>query len=159
MNATNHYQTMLLDPEADGALVKSAYKVLSRRYHPDTSVLGKNLANELMQQLNLAYAVLSDPDKRREYDKSLSTQQAIRYKLPQAAPPTVANTKAVESAAKPMARPMHSRQQQVTPMKHQPKRPQPAQVQAHAGFDYAIPVSAVSFIAIAWLLSQALLAM
>jgi curved DNA-binding protein CbpA len=55
-----------VDPGAEEEVISAAYKRLSLKYHPDTSADGE--ANRRMQELNEAYAVLRDPEKRRQYD-------------------------------------------------------------------------------------------
>lgn len=62
----DYYKILELDDKADAAAIKSAYRRLARKYHPDIS--GK--ANEeKFKDINEAYEVLSDPAKRQEYDR------------------------------------------------------------------------------------------
>ena len=66
----NYYEIMQLQPYANPALVTASYRILSKLYHPDTARESANLDQfRLIQQ---AYEVLSDPQKRKEYDQELS---------------------------------------------------------------------------------------
>jgi DnaJ-class molecular chaperone len=67
MAQNDYYQILELEPEANPRQIKDAYRKLAFRYHPDRN--SKNPATaEKMKRINEAYAVLSDPVKRREYD-------------------------------------------------------------------------------------------
>lgn len=65
---TNHYATLGLTPQAEPVVIKAAYRALAQRYHPDRFEGSKDQAHALMTAINEAYAVLSDPIKRRDYD-------------------------------------------------------------------------------------------
>jgi len=60
------YESLQVSPSAEPRVIQAAYRVLARSYHPDTS--GHSNALRLMQQLNAAYEVLSDPERRARYD-------------------------------------------------------------------------------------------
>lgn len=64
----DYYKTLEVHPEASDEVIKKAYKALAVRYHPDIS---EKTARK-MQEVNLAYQVLSDPEKRRLYDQKLT---------------------------------------------------------------------------------------
>jgi hypothetical protein len=51
--------------------LRQAFRGLSKRYHPDTTVLPAAEAAAAFQQLQQAYAVLSDPAQRQRYDAQL----------------------------------------------------------------------------------------
>ena len=53
---------------AELVVIKAAYKALMMRYHPDRSSGNKEEALKKAKELNEAYAVLIDPEKRRKYD-------------------------------------------------------------------------------------------
>lgn len=72
--APDHYRTLQVDPEADPEVVTAAYRALARRLHPDRDITG--VAEYRMAELNRAYAVLRDPQKRRSYDED----RALRLK-------------------------------------------------------------------------------
>ncbi|MGZ3600791.1 MAG: J domain-containing protein [Ktedonobacterales bacterium] len=61
----DYYAFLEVPPDADEATIRMAYRTLARRYHPDIAGDG---SLERMQQLNVAYYTLSDPDRRRAYD-------------------------------------------------------------------------------------------
>ena len=62
----NYYKILGVDQNADGKAVKSAYRRLARKYHPDVAK-GKD-QGERFKEITEAYEVLSDPEKRRRYD-------------------------------------------------------------------------------------------
>ncbi|MGD8990514.1 MAG: DnaJ domain-containing protein, partial [Desulfobacterales bacterium] len=67
MSQNDYYHILNVDREASAKQIKDAYRKLAFQYHPDRNE--KNpAAAEKMKSVNEAYAVLSDPDKRREYD-------------------------------------------------------------------------------------------
>ena len=55
-------------PSAEDVVVQGAYRALARRYHPDVWAGDKAFAEAKMKELNEAYAVLSDKEKRERYD-------------------------------------------------------------------------------------------
>jgi len=67
INSKEYYQILEVEKEASPQKIKEAYRRLAFQYHPD-----KNRENpsaiEKMKEINEAYAVLSDPKKRRDYD-------------------------------------------------------------------------------------------
>lgn len=67
MNTVNYYEVLNVSPKANLKAIKSAYRKLSKIYHPDTGY--KDQLKFLL--INEAYDVLSDPDKRKEYDGAL----------------------------------------------------------------------------------------
>ena len=68
--STNHYDVLGLKPTASQSQIKSSYYKLSKKYHPDVAVDVVN-AKEKFARLNAAYEVLSNPDKRALYDRTL----------------------------------------------------------------------------------------
>jgi len=62
----DYYKILGVDRKADEKAIKSAYRRLARKYHPDVNK-GKDVANRF-RDLAEAYEVLSDPEKRRRYD-------------------------------------------------------------------------------------------
>jgi DnaJ-domain-containing protein 1 len=68
----SHYQLLELPVSASDRELRRAFRLLSKRYHPDTTSLPPDQAAEAFRRLQQAYAVLSDPPRRREYDLRLS---------------------------------------------------------------------------------------
>jgi DnaJ-class molecular chaperone len=67
MSQSDYYQILGVDQKASAKQIKNAYRKLAFQYHPDRN--DKNpAAAEKMKSVNEAYAVLSNADKRREYD-------------------------------------------------------------------------------------------
>lgn len=67
MSQRDYYQILGVKQVADSKQIKEAYRNLAFKYHPDRNK-GNPEASEEMKSINEAYAVLSDPAKRREYD-------------------------------------------------------------------------------------------
>ncbi len=64
----DYYEVLGVDKNADDAALKKAYRALAKKYHPDTNP-GDKEAEAKFKEASEAYAVLSDPDKRRQYDQ------------------------------------------------------------------------------------------
>ncbi len=65
----NYYQTLEVDQKATQGEIKQAYRNLVKQFHPDTQ---RDTANhEKIVLLNCAYETLSDPQRRRSYDRQL----------------------------------------------------------------------------------------
>lgn len=64
----NYYTLLGLHPSASAIQIRRAYRDLSKRYHPDTTELPQDRATAKFQQINEAYATLSNPERRMRYD-------------------------------------------------------------------------------------------
>lgn len=64
MTSPNHYETLGGPPDADAATIKRAYRKRSSESHPDK----ESGSHEAQQAVNVAYAILSDPERRSRYD-------------------------------------------------------------------------------------------
>ena len=64
----DYYEVLGVDKNADDAALKKAYRNLAKKYHPDVNP-GDAEAEKKFKEASEAYAVLSDPDKRRQYDQ------------------------------------------------------------------------------------------
>src|SRR3989442_15080264 len=62
----DYYRILGVDRKADDKTIKSAYRRLARKHHPD--VAKTKDATERFKEISEAYEVLSDPEKRRRYD-------------------------------------------------------------------------------------------
>ena len=63
----DYYETLGVGKSADAKELKNAFRSLARKYHPDKNDAPD--ADEKFKEIQEAYAVLSDDDKRRAYDR------------------------------------------------------------------------------------------
>ena len=64
----DYYEVLGVSRDADDATLKKAYRQLAKKYHPEMNP-GDAEAERKFKEASEAYAVLSDPDKRRQYDQ------------------------------------------------------------------------------------------
>src|SRR3954451_9624597 len=74
----DYYKILHVDPEAHADVVKAAYRVLARLYHPDV----EGGSTEKMIALNNAWAVISDESMRAAYDRSRAALQPAQTPAP-----------------------------------------------------------------------------
>src|SRR5580765_3696181 len=68
MDFKDYYATLGVAKTATGKEVKQAYRKLARKHHPDVNP-GDKSAESKFKEINEAYEVLGDPDKRKKYDE------------------------------------------------------------------------------------------
>ncbi|MDB5255997.1 MAG: dnaJ [Chitinophagaceae bacterium] len=107
----NHYQVLGVPRNASLDNIKKAYKTLAKKYHPDVNP-GSKFYEDHFKKVTAAYAVLSDPVKRQQYD----------VKLYQAERP-------------PITRPAQTRPS----AQQRPRRTAPAQTQASFSLSLGMP--------------------
>ncbi|MGN6348454.1 MAG: DnaJ domain-containing protein [Candidatus Nitrosocosmicus sp.] len=66
-NDNDHYKTLDILKNANNKEIKIAYRRLARKYHPDRN---SKVSDEIMKNINIAFEVLSDPEKRKQYDET-----------------------------------------------------------------------------------------
>jgi curved DNA-binding protein len=81
MAEIDYYQILGVSRDATADEVKKAYRKLAMKYHPDKAKGDKKQAEEKFKQVSEAYAVLSNPEKKKEYDEYGS--QGFRSKYSQ----------------------------------------------------------------------------
>lgn len=64
----DYYEVLGIDRNADEAAIKKAYRALAKKYHPDMNP-GDAEAEKKFKEASEAYAILSDPEKKRQYDQ------------------------------------------------------------------------------------------
>lgn len=73
-SSKDYYSVLGLDKSADVEVIKTVFRVLAKRYHPDVCAGDKVSAERTFKNLNEAYSVLVDPSVRRAYDAARNTQ-------------------------------------------------------------------------------------
>lgn len=86
----DYYQVLQVDPIADSVTIYTAFRRLARLYHPDLNRSPD--ASRLMQQLNIAYGVLKDPIRRRQYDLETGHRRVRGKRYAQAMPSVISLT-------------------------------------------------------------------
>jgi molecular chaperone DnaJ len=76
MLARDHYASLGVPPTATDDEIDEAYKHLCRRYHPDINP-GDPHAASVFERIQVAYAILSDPERRETYDREGAPTDAI----------------------------------------------------------------------------------
>ncbi|MGW8251193.1 MAG: DnaJ domain-containing protein, partial [Anaerolineales bacterium] len=68
MEYKDYYKVLGVSRNASAEEIKKSYRKLARKYHPDINPEDEN-AEEKFKEINEAYQVLSDPEKRQKYDQ------------------------------------------------------------------------------------------
>jgi curved DNA-binding protein len=76
--ADDYYKTLGVEKGSDPEAIKKAYRKLALKFHPDRNP-GNREAEEKFKKISEAYAVLSDPEKRKQYENFGSDQFSRRY--------------------------------------------------------------------------------
>lgn len=67
------YDLLEVSPQASPQVIRAVFRCLTQSQHPDKQA-GSAMASERQAQINAAYAVLSDPVRRKHYDQHLASQ-------------------------------------------------------------------------------------
>jgi curved DNA-binding protein CbpA len=74
MRVHTHYDNLKVARDAPSEVIRAAYKTLSQKHHPDRNGNSKE-AIRIIQLINSAYEVLSDPVRRREHDEWITRSE------------------------------------------------------------------------------------
>ncbi|GIZ53889.1 J domain-containing protein [Noviherbaspirillum aridicola] len=80
-----HYDNLKVARDAPPEVIRAAYKTLCQKYHPDRHGDSAE-AIRVIQIINTAYSVLSDPAKRKEHDEWIARAEAAPPEKPRDAP-------------------------------------------------------------------------
>ncbi len=75
---TDYYEALGITRDADGKTIKASYRKLALQYHPDRNP-GDTAAEERFKDINEAYAVLSDEEKRMRYDRYGTADDSVGF--------------------------------------------------------------------------------
>jgi curved DNA-binding protein CbpA len=68
----NYYEVLEISRYASQREIKSAFRRLARKYHPDRN---STVSDDIMKAINIAFEILSDPGKRQQYDETLVVER------------------------------------------------------------------------------------
>lgn len=72
----NYYDILEVNKNASPEIIEKAYKTLVKKYHPDLQENNlKNIYEEKIKKINEAYDILSNPEKRKNYDSNLKNTE------------------------------------------------------------------------------------
>ena len=77
----DYYEVLGVNKNADAATIKKAYRKLAKKYHPDVNLKYGIDTTEQMQEILEAYRILSDPAKRKNYDRKMQGRTAVMQTL------------------------------------------------------------------------------
>lgn len=72
----NYYDILQVNKNASPEIIEKAYKTLAKKYHPDLQIAeNKKQSEEILKEINKAYEILSNAEKKQAYDLSLAEQE------------------------------------------------------------------------------------
>lgn len=92
----DYYAILGLSPTSEDVVIRAAYRALIRRYHPDGN--DSTAATDRTREINAAYAVLIDPEKRAEYDELRAAEARPNARLQRSVQPAPSRLFAAASA-------------------------------------------------------------
>ena len=78
----NYYEILEVNKNASPEIIDKAYKTLAKKYHPDLqSEENKKQGEEIFKQINEAYEVLSNEEKRKQYDITIEENNSLNEQI------------------------------------------------------------------------------
>src|SRR5688572_28625127 len=81
------YDVLNVSPDAETVVIEAAYRALMKKYHPDQAAAAGATESAGAAEINQAFAVLRDAERRAEYDRKESTRQQAFRLMPAPAMP------------------------------------------------------------------------
>ena len=100
----DYYEVLGVPKDADEAALKKAYRALAKKYHPDANP-GDKEAEAKFKEASEAYSVLSDPEKRRQYDQFGHAAFSVIFSETAAEGSSAISSPAAEEARRPRTSP------------------------------------------------------
>lgn len=77
----NYYDILEVNVNSSNEVIRASYRALAMKYHPDMNgnSANKSYYEEKMKQINMAYSVLADEQKRAEYDRIIKASKSNSY--------------------------------------------------------------------------------
>jgi DnaJ-domain-containing protein 1 len=148
----NLYEILQVSPKAGPEVIQAAYRALARTYHPDVNASPD--AARQMRQLNAAYGVLSDPQRRARYDEIRQRPARLRRHTVVEAD-IAAAAASVSPASASTGRPRPSYIRPVPTMSPPPVAPQPRVGRLIGVFMFMVLIIAAAVYGL-WLIAAAL---
>ena len=108
LKGKNLYAILGISSDADKNTIKSAFRNLAKKYHPDTNK-GDKLSEMKFKEINFAYEILSDTQKRKEYDEINGFNQIKQSKSAYSNPHQAKNVYSKQTTTPP------EKEQKITP--------------------------------------------
>src|SRR6476620_6018769 len=74
----DHYEVLQVNPAAESDMIHRVYRLLAQRFHPDNKDTGDEAR---FRKIHEAYVILSNPEKRAQYDVVYHQQKQDRWRL------------------------------------------------------------------------------
>ncbi len=152
-----HYDNLQVVETASLEVIKGAYKYLSQRWHPDKNPDQREQAEQITRIINDAYAVLSDPARRKAHDEWIAAQRDGEDGSHQAQREAEQRRQAEEQAAREAQQAEQRRQAKArkTPTGDAPDQGRWAETASSktpaSGADLGLGDALIAFLAIGWL--------
>lgn len=109
----DYYELLQISPNAEPEAIHRVYRLLAQRYHPDNSATGDEARFRVLTE---AYGLLTDPERRAQYDLAYNDLRKSRWK-PEAAPEHAAHPVEVEQMVRLTVLEVLSQRRRATPGK------------------------------------------
>jgi curved DNA-binding protein CbpA len=107
----NHYNTLGIPQDADEREIRAAYRNLAKKYHPDA---GEGSSADIFRAVQEAYDLLSDENKRRDYDNSRA--RGLSVPVRKASPASPSSHLDLRDLLLQRSRPIEDRKNEIDPI-------------------------------------------